>query len=94
MAGNSPTTTDLGPRLSVDTKAHGASLDLTRAEIDFTAARAGIVRASSSATTSAGADGLAMDGELAILQDGSAATLAIRSGNTIYEFLSDAGQTI
>lgn len=78
----STSTTDLGPRLSAST-APGQGED--RAKVDFTAASLA-VRVSTSAMTS-GVDGAYVDGELIVMnQTASAASIGVRSGNTIYVF--------
>lgn len=78
----SRTTTDLGPRVSATTYAgHGES----RAKVDLSDAALAI-RVSASAMT-AGADGAFIDGEIIVMnQTASAASIGIRSGNTIYVF--------
>lgn len=75
-------TTDLGPRLSASTKP-GQGAD--RAIVDLREASLGI-RVSESALTS-GVDGAYVEGEIVVMnQTASAASIGIRSGNTIYVF--------
>lgn len=96
MAGSSQQTTNLRPRVSAKTvtsehgQAYGAGFDLARSKLDLDDANVATVRqiSRSGNTVPGGNAGLELDGQAMMDIDSSAATLHVRSGNTVYQFIT------